>query len=725
MSDPAVCAFLTKVLCSHGGRLEREQLSSQVAGLSEQQLSQILEEDAPERFLLVRAPGDPGAASARTVLAVSAVRLCPSRECSGSDCERLHLCKLNLMGRCRVSQTERACKYSHDAFSEQNRRILKNHELSGLNEDELHVLLLQNDPFLLPDVCKLYNKGEGNCPEKENCRKLHICSFFLKGNCRFLRCKRSHNLLQPNMLKLLLEEGVDDKLAWNIQKIRDHKTAEVARELGPLKVHPPKPTTAPCEEKKKPRAGIQGEHSPPPNQASPSVSGNKDLQQAYSSPAYKSTVRSRALINVVVLFFFFPTDGKAAPPSKSPQIEEKKKSDEICLFYVWQFCKNKNNCEMIHYHLPYRWQIYTGTDWKELPQMEEIEKAYCDPSITSFQNINFKTMMAYINPVRRQSTPSSVTKPAKFVLTTKWLWYWKNDQGQWIEYGKQDRQCSGSTLSSDDLENIFLSQPDDGFQFQAGSQIYEINFKDMIQKNVYFLTQREVRRRPKYVSPEDVKSKKGHRDHSSAPIPDPIYPRDWDKSALPAIGYKAIELSKVSSEYTTIEKLFQKTMVDYIIHSIQRIQNPSLWQVFQWQKEQMKKKKGGQDVKEELLFHGTGSSNVEAICSDNFDWRICGTNGTVYGKGSYFAREAKYSHQYCRLDAKGKTMFVARVLVGDFVVGNQSYNRPPLRSSVTTHCYDSCVDKMIDPSIFVVFEKHQIYPAYMISYSEEKKCILA
>nr|XP_056718670.1 zinc finger CCCH-type antiviral protein 1-like [Euleptes europaea] len=697
MADPAVCAFLAKVLCGHGGRLQYGQLPSHLPGLSAQQLRQILEQGAPERFLLTPEPGGAGDPSSRWVLAVSAVRLCPQRECLG--CDRLHLCKLNLLGRCRV----RACKYSHDIFSEKNRSVLKSHELSGLNEDELRVLLLQNDPFLLTDVCNLYNKGDGNCPQQDDCNRLHVCRFFLRGTCRFPKCKRSHKLLEPNALKLLLAEGVDDKMAWNIQTICAHKTAELAKELPPQKMPSSNPTTATSGEKQKTSVVIQEEYRPSPNQDSlPFVSVNWGIQQGVKA---------------------------APPPPKPPQKEEKKKSDEICLFYVWQFCKQKTNCDMIHYHLPYRWQVYTGTAWNDCSQMEEIEKAYCDPSITSLPklNINFSTMMSYFNPVRRQSTPSSVTKPARFVFTTKWLWYWKNDQGKWIEYGEQDGQRQGSTLTSDDLENVFLSQPEGSFQFQAGSQTYEMNFKDMIQKNLNYQTRREVRRRPKYVSPEDVKKKKGHKDRSSAPIPsipEQNYPKDWDKSALPEIGYKAVELSKTSSEYTTIEKLFKKTMDAYVIVSIRRIQNPSLWQVFQWQKEQMKKKKGGLDVEEKFLFHGTKSS-LEAICNDNFDWRICGANGTVYGKGSYFAKDARYSHQYCQVDAKVKSMFVARVLVGDFVVGHSTYNRPPPKSSDVTNCYDSCVDRMMDPSIFIIFEKHQIYPAYVISYTDDKKCVLA
>ena len=40
---------------------------------------------------------------------------------------------------------------------------------------------------------------------------------------------------------------------------------------------------------------------------------------------------------------------------------------------------------MIHYDLPYRWQVQTGDGWKDLAKREEIEKAYSDPSITTYK----------------------------------------------------------------------------------------------------------------------------------------------------------------------------------------------------------------------------------------------------------------------------------------------------------------------------------------------------
>uniref|UniRef100_K7FWI1 Poly(ADP-ribose) polymerase family member 12 n=1 Tax=Pelodiscus sinensis TaxID=13735 RepID=K7FWI1_PELSI len=688
MSDPAVCSFITKVLCSSGGRLEFSQIPQHV-GLPEPQLEQILRDVGHERFLVHMQGG------CRWVLAVSPLRLCVRKECAGCQC--LHFCKLNLMGKCNFGT--RACKYSHDIFSDGNRKVLKSHEVSGLNENELRVLLLQNDPFLLPDVCQFYNKGEGlygSCSQQGSCNKLHVCRHFLRGECRFPTCKRSHKILDSNVLMLLLAEGLNRSVAENIQIICDHKHAEFSKVVGQRRMPHYRATQVKYEVE--PSAGNPEEIRPKPT----------------STPASTPYVP--------------PSQGiKAVPSTKVSVRKDIEKRDEICLYYIWRHCIHKDNCRMIHYSLPYRWQTFNGVNWIDLPRMEVVEKAYCDPQNDSVadQNINFKSLSSTSTLFRRLSTPSSVTKPSKFILTTKWIWYWKNDLGKWIEYGKQDGLRDASALTSDDLENLFLAAPNDTVQFQAGSQNYEISFKEMVQKNIHYQTQREVRRRPKFVSSEDVKKmKKGQT--GTAATPDQNYPKHWDKSALPDMGYKTVEITKTSSEYTDIESLFKKTMNNFAIQRIRRIQNPSLWQVFQWQKEQMKKKNGGKDVDERLLFHGTNSSYLEAICNHNFDWRICGVHGTKYGKGSYFATDAKYSHSYSQSAAKGNTVFVARVLVGDFVRGDPSYVRPPQKPVNGLSFYDSCVDSTMVPSIFVIFEKHQIYPEYMIDYSEEeKKCFVS
>ncbi|KFP80221.1 Poly [ADP-ribose] polymerase 12, partial [Acanthisitta chloris] len=191
-------------------------------------------------------------------------------------------------------------------------------------------------------------------------------------------------------------------------------------------------------------------------------------------------------------------------------------------------------------------------------------------------------------------------------------------------------------------------------------------------------------------------------------------PAHWDKSALPELGFKLIELDSSSEEYQKVKVDFQHTMPRTAIKRICRVQNPSLWELYQWQKKQMQKNNGGKAVDERLLFHGTSKKYVDAICQQNFDWRVCDLHGTVYGKGSYFARDASYSDRYCEKNSHTKSMFLARVLVGEFILGSSDYVKPPMKNN--QKFYDSCVNDFLNPSIFVIFEKHQIYPEYVIEY---------
>lgn len=127
------------------------------------------------------------------------------------------------------------------------------------------------------------------------------------------------------------------------------------------------------------------------------------------------------------------------------------------------------------------------------------------------------------------------------------------------------------------------------------------------------------------------------------------------------------------------------------------------------------------EKKERLLFYATGRTHVDSICMNNFIWTLHGTHENRYGKGNHFSKEAIYSHRNCPYDARNIVMFVARVLAGDFIEGNMAYGSPPPP-------YNSCVDTMLNPSIFVVFQKDQIYPAYLIEYTEtdrEKACVIS
>ena len=128
------------------------------------------------------------------------------------------------------------------------------------------------------------------------------------------------------------------------------------------------------------------------------------------------------------------------------------------------------------------------------------------------------------------------------------------------------------------------------------------------------------------------------------------------------------------------------------------------------------------NANELLLFHGTAAEvSVQAIFRQNFDWWLSGKNATVYGDGSYFARDASLSDRYtggANL-AKVRWMFLARVLAGRYVKGRKGDKRPPPLDLSKPHgdLYDSCVNTATSPSIYVIFENDQCYPEYVISYS--------
>ena len=91
---------------------------------------------------------------------------------------------------------------------------------------------------------------------------------------------------------------------------------------------------------------------------------------------------------------------------------------------------------------------------------------------------------------------------------------------------------------------------------------------------------------------------------------------------------------------------------------------------------------------------------------------------TAYGKGAYFARDASYSNSYASADAKGyRRMYLARVLTGEYTVGNSSMIVPPAKNSTDpTILFDATVNNQSNPSIYVVYKDPQSYPAYLLTY---------
>jgi poly [ADP-ribose] polymerase 10/14/15 len=63
-------------------------------------------------------------------------------------------------------------------------------------------------------------------------------------------------------------------------------------------------------------------------------------------------------------------------------------------------------------------------------------------------------------------------------------------------------------------------------------------------------------------------------------------------------------------------------------------------------------------------------------------------------------------------------MFVSQVLVGKYTTGRPGIKKPPPINEATDPytLYDSCVDHIARPKIYVVFDKMQVYPEHVIEY---------
>ncbi|XP_041367209.1 uncharacterized protein LOC121381882 [Gigantopelta aegis] len=239
-------------------------------------------------------------------------------------------------------------------------------------------------------------------------------------------------------------------------------------------------------------------------------------------------------------------------------------------------------------------------------------------------------------------------------------------------------------------------------------------------------------------------------------------PQHWDPMPDKDTDFIRVKLQPGSEEYKTVIDSFRHTMRGRLVKSIRRIQNPRLWQKYLLTRKHMLDDFGAQKLNEQLLFHGSNAETVNAICKEGFDWRLCGRHGTMFGKGTYFAKDASYSDGYShsgdmslnskafhrgaailqhptttfslpptpaphlttvqpfpRTDKTGrsKLMLCAKVLCGRMTAGNKRMLRPPPDpGDLKQRPFNSAVDNPINPSMFVIFESSQTYPEYVLEY---------
>ncbi|XP_041378627.1 uncharacterized protein LOC121390775 [Gigantopelta aegis] len=430
-------------------------------------------------------------------------------------------------------------------------------------------------------------------------------------------------------------------------------------------------------------------------------------------------------------YFKFESDVDDEPDAAST-------GDALCEKYVWRECSRRS-----HFHgtsrLPYQWQIKMHDGWIffDAPENEKIEQSFCNfnkkiedikVSDSLMAQINFDSMTAvtYLQfygeiidhasddtEIKRLSTPSYITgTDDNMAELTQWCWHF-SDHKTWYPFEPEALQYTMELKYLNDQLSYFFERE----QFQ-----YKVDFPTMRQKNLQTLKMREVMRRPMFVSPDDVKQ---HRkiSHPNLVTKKPALSMTLPDGWTPLDCHQPMELVKLNlgegdgdETVKTVQELFFSTMnkSDFKFKSLFRIQNPAMWEKYCSMKRTMEMRPQGGLVNEKRLFHGTVDDMkvVRGICHNNVDFRMSGKNGTVYGDGAYFARDAKYSHSYTK--GPVRFMFLSRVLVGQYTKGESSYRRPPNRVGHTL--YDSCVNDVRDPQIYIIFDMAQSYPEFLIEY---------
>ncbi|NXM84284.1 PAR14 polymerase, partial [Oenanthe oenanthe] len=195
-------------------------------------------------------------------------------------------------------------------------------------------------------------------------------------------------------------------------------------------------------------------------------------------------------------------------------------------------------------------------------------------------------------------------------------------------------------------------------------------------------------------------------------------PPTWDPMENERV--KIVELKPDSREYKDVQERFLQTCQSFKIEKIERVQNQYFWKNYQIKKCEMDKKNDNRN-NERLLFHGTSQESLPLINHHGFNRSYAGMHAANFGNGTYFAVNASYSAQdlYSKPDVNGKKyMYLARVLVGEYSLGKKGSITPALKNaSNSVDLFDSSTDNVNQPSMFIIFNDIQAYPAYLITFT--------
>ena len=212
---------------------------------------------------------------------------------------------------------------------------------------------------------------------------------------------------------------------------------------------------------------------------------------------------------------------------------------------------------------------------------------------------------------------------------------------------------------------------------------------------------------------------------------------------------KLIDLDESEDEYFMVKSKFKYvTSNGFEIKSIQRLMHKGRRECYEIQARMARKKissrpEGALDYNmrnhsDRWAFHAPGFDSrnrvpgYHGIIKEGYRATFSGlSNGCKFGRGNYFAigdfTGCMRAHEYAKKTAelsftKNHCVFLNRIAVGCYKVGSMDNNfvhYDPQGSD--GELFDSFVDNLRDPSIFVIPENTRAYPAYLITYAKIQK----